>query len=243
MDDMNPIKLLVTPFTVLSTHNVELAAKLWRPESSADVPYVLFVHQYAKMGGCGQLLEGMAQCVARQGYPSVTFDLRGAGKSSGLSTFTNYAEVDDVKAMINYIEKEFNRDIVIVGSSGGASLAGAVLDYSSRVRGGLFIGYTWGWWASFLFGWAFSSIESSTKPKLFVVGDRDQFTSMSQYEEKIRNLEGKINEIKLISGKDHFEIEGPVYDETISTWLVELILKITSPDIMEGEKCPEQKVS
>jgi hypothetical protein len=60
------------------------------------------------------------------------------------------------------------KDVFVVGSSGGAALAGSVLDYSDCVKGGMLIGYTWGWWASFLFGWAFSAIETSAKPKIFV---------------------------------------------------------------------------
>ena len=182
------INILMTPFVVLSTGGVQLSAKLWTPNTTNTnpaYPVVLFVHQYTKMGGSGQLMEGMARKAARSGYSAVTFDLRGAGRSAGSCSFTNFAELDDVKAVIDHIATEMQRDVFIVGSSGGAALAGSALDYSERVKGGMLIGYTWGWWASFLFGWAFTAIESSSKPKIFVVGDRDQFTGMDLYEDKI----------------------------------------------------------
>ncbi|CAM9341293.1 unnamed protein product, partial [Ectocarpus fasciculatus] len=221
------MNIMMTRFVVLSTGGIHLAAKLWAPKSADIVPraepLLLFVHQYAMMGGCAQLMEGMARRAAGKGYTSVTFDLRGAGKSSGSCSFTNLAELEDVKAVIDHIVREMNKDVVIVGSSGGAALAGATLDYSDRVRGGMLIGYTWGWWASFLFGWAFPAIEASNKPKLFIVGDNDQFTSMELYKKKINLLPGPVNEMKLIPGQDHFQIEGSEYDDCVISWLDEFI--------------------
>jgi hypothetical protein len=81
----------------------------------------------------------------------------------------------------------------------------------------------WGFWVSIVFGWAYEAIRTSTKPKLFVVGDRDEFTSMSQYTYRIGLLEGEVNEMKLIEGKNHFEIEAPAYDATIIEWMHEFV--------------------
>ena len=86
----------------------------------------------------------------------------------------------------------------------------------------MFIGYVWGWWASWLFGWAYEAIETSIKPKLFIVSDIDEFTSFSTYEYKMKILKG-INEMKIIKNKNHFEIESPVYDQTVIKWLNDFI--------------------
>jgi alpha/beta superfamily hydrolase len=238
---MNQIKIMMTPFLVMSTSEIQLSAKLWSSSTASISPVVLFVHQYAKMGGCGQLMEGMAKRIASAGYTAVTFDLRGAGKSTGSCSYTNFIELNDVKAVVDHIVREMNRDVVIVGSSGGAALAGAALDYSDRIQAGLFIGYTWGWWASFLFGWAFEAIESSPKPKLFVVGDNDQFTSMALYEQKIPGLKGPVNEMKLIPGKDHFEIEQVTYDKKITEWLIEFMASISADAEGKTEECADEK--
>ncbi len=145
---------MVTKFQVLSSGGIHLAAKMWSPSSTVDrmLPVIIFIHQYAVMGGSGVLMEGMARVAASRGYTGVTFDLRGAGSSEGKCTYTNFDELNDVKAIIDDMLIKTNKDIIIVGSSGGAALAGAVLDYSDRVKAVCTIGYTWGWWSSWIFG-------------------------------------------------------------------------------------------
>lgn len=217
-------------FSTASTNGVILSCKKWASESSSDarVPLVLFVHQYAVMGGCGQLMEGMARRVSSAGYDAVTFDLRGAGKSTGSCTYTNKDELNDVLAVLRLIEESTSKNILVVGSSGGAPLAGAVLDSSKRVIGGLFIGYTWGFWTSLIFGWAYASIQRSNKPKLFVVGTNDEFTTMNQYASRIAALSGTINEMRVIEGKNHFEIEAPQYDTLMAKYIIEFLNQIQS---------------
>lgn len=237
------MNFLITPFIVISTGDIRLSAKLWEPREVSDRPagpVLLFVHQYAKMGGSGALMEGMARNAANYGYTSVTFDLRGAGRSTGACTFTNYAEMDDVKAMINHIINSMNKDVFLVGSSGGSALAGALLDYSDRIHGCMLIGYTWGWLTWFVFGWANAALESSRKPKLFIVGDRDNFTAMSTYEQKIGALSGDFNEMRVIEGKDHFEIEQAVYDASMMDWLHAFIEKLKAS--LEDKKCGSSDV-
>lgn len=175
------------------------------------------------MGGCSDLMDGMAKLMSDKGFDAITFDLRGAGKSNGNCTFTNKSELRDAIAMVKHIIENNDNDVVLVGSSGGAPLAGAVLDYSPRVLGGVFIGYVWGFWASILFGWAYASIQQSCKPKLFVVGTHDEFTSMAQYDSRIKGLSGDCNTMKVIKGKNHFQIEAPCYDHLVSTYILELI--------------------
>lgn len=72
-------------------------------------------------------------------------------------------------------------------------------------------------------------LQQSTKPKLFVIGSRDEFTSMGQYMSRIKQLQGEINLTKVIDGKNHFEIEQPTYDEDIATWVHEFISTQITP--------------
>jgi uncharacterized protein len=212
----------------LSTSDgVRLSVRKWKGINHQRDILIIFVHQYAIMGGQGQLMEGMARRVAKQGYDAFTFDLRGAGRSTGKSSWTNQNELLDVQTVVDYALQSTNKNIFLVGSSGGAPLAGSTLEYSDRIMGGLFVGYVWGFWASILFGWAYSSLQNSPKPKLFVVGTKDEFTSMSQYEERIGRLSGPINEMRIIEGKNHFEIEAPVYDQQIADWIGEFLSKIS----------------
>ena len=111
---------LYSAFTVASTNGVTLAAKYWNHDNikeadeSLQKPVVLFVHQYAVMGGEGALMEGMARQMHKDGFDSITFDLRGAGQSAGSCSYTNGAEADDVKAMVNYVETELKRQVILV---------------------------------------------------------------------------------------------------------------------------------
>ena len=185
------------------------------------------------MGGSRQLMAGMARHAATVGYEAVTFDLRGAGDSTGTCTFRNKSERADVLAMIAHLEESTQRSIFLVGSSAGAALAGSVLDSSPRIIGGLFVGYTWGWCASLLFGWAFASIKASTKPKMFVIGTADEFTSMAQYEDMFSKLKGELNEKAIIKGKNHFQIEGPEYDEYVVEKVTSLLNLVPSQNVEE----------
>jgi pimeloyl-ACP methyl ester carboxylesterase len=181
----------------------------------------------------------MARAAAQCGYEAVTFDLRGAGDSSGRCSFRCKSEAGDARAVVAHLlservservseEEGGGRGVFLVGSSAGAAVAGSVLDFSPRVLGGLFVGYTWGWAASLLFGWAFHSLECSTKPKLFVVGTADEFTSMAQYEWRLRGLAGSLNRMEVIEGKNHFQIEAPVYDEFVVQQAISFLETITT---------------
>ena len=128
--------------------------------------------------------------------------------------------------MCDYVEKTFSKKVFLVGSSAGAPLSGAVLDYTPNIVGGAFIGYTWGFWTSIVFGWAFESIRNSPKPKLFIVGDRDEFTSMDQYHSRIAVLRGDLNEMQVIEGKNHFEIESPAFDKPVASWVAAFLKKV-----------------
>lgn len=221
-------------FYLKTKDNVQIAVKKWNGlnvnnETKEEKNIlVIFVHQYAIMGGNSQLMAGMARRINKYGYDAITFDLRGAGRSTGKSSYTNSNELVDLQTVVDYVLETTNQKIFLVGSSGGAPLVGATLDYSDRIIGGFLIGYVWGFWASILFGWAYKSIQNSPKPKLFVIGTNDEFTTMSQYEYRISQLAGKINERKIIQDKNHFEIEAPVYDQQMVEWIIEFIDYITT---------------
>jgi len=219
----------ISSLSIPSTDGIVLDAKFWKVKdyetsSNYTKPWIIFSHQLSKLGGSGDLMEGMASHMSQKGYDSVTFNYRGVGRSTGSSTWTFKNELNDLKSVIDYTINNYNATyIFLVGSSAGAPVAGAALDYSPKILGAMLIGYVWGFWSSILFGWAYGPLENSEKPKLFIVGDRDEFTSMSQYHARIKSLKGTINEMKLIKDKNHFQIEAPQYDRKNTDWLNEFI--------------------
>jgi alpha/beta superfamily hydrolase len=223
-------------FTItVEGENVALSATHWESSGALGFrnekfPVLVFIHQWGLLGGSSSLMEGMARQAAAMGVDSITFDLRGVGESTGSRSWTNFSETRDAAAVIQYVEDTLHKNVYLIGSSAGAPVAGYLLDSSPAIIGGTFVGYVWGCVTSIVFGWAYRAIAESKKPKLFVVGDRDEFTSLPQYESRIGALSGDKNEMRLLSGKNHFEIEGPTYDRTVVSWTIDFISEVLSDE-------------
>jgi pimeloyl-ACP methyl ester carboxylesterase len=105
----------------------------------------------------------------------------------------------------------------------GAPIAGSAVDEIKEVIGYVSIGYPFGMFASILFGRHHKGILKSPKPKLFVMGTRDGFTSVKQLQNKLSSAVGRV-ETHLIEGASHFQMEGAEFDNQ----MVNLILTFTS---------------
>lgn len=90
------------------------------------------------------------------------------------------------------------------------------------------LGYPFGLLASILFGRHHEAILRSTKPKLFVMGTKDGFTSVKQLQNKLKAAAGRA-ETHLLEGVGHFQMEGPDYDaqmvDLISSFVQSLQVK------------------
>merc|ERR1712130_550166 len=129
-------------------------------------------------------------------YTSITFDMRGVGNSFGSSTWSGYDEVRDVLSVVDWIKLNIASPIIIIGSSAGAPIAGSAfghIDYH-HIVGGVFIGYPFGFFSSLIFGKHYNNITESDKPKLFIMGDSDGFTSVKQLNGYIAKCKGDKNE-------------------------------------------------
>ena len=114
--------LMMETTQVESSTGVTLAVRVFGPTSNAaDKPVtIVLVHQYSLMGGCQELLRGMAYRLAANGYTVVTFDLRGVGTSTGKPTLTGASEIQDVIAVCNWAARHCSApSILLVGSSAG----------------------------------------------------------------------------------------------------------------------------
>ncbi|GFP79814.1 hypothetical protein PHJA_000124800 [Phtheirospermum japonicum] len=168
-------------------------------------------------------MKGIARRLRDRGVTAVTFDMRGVGKSTGRASLTGFAEVDDVVSICSWASQNLSaRRIVLVGSSAGAPIAGSAVDKIDEVVGYVSLGYPFGLTASILFGRHHKAVLQSPKPKLFVMGTRDGFTSVKQLENKLKCAAGR-NQVHLIEGVSHFQMEGPDYDEQMANLIVEFI--------------------
>ncbi|KAK8641196.1 hypothetical protein V6N13_010618 [Hibiscus sabdariffa] len=181
--------------TVETPDKVNLSARVFKPKDKIkDNLVIVLVHPYSVLGGRQALLKGIATGLAGNGYRAVTFDMRGVGRST--------------EELLSQLSSD---RILLVGSSAGAAIAGSAVDQVEQVVGYVSLGYPFGMMASILFGRHQKAILRSTKPKLFVMGTQDGFTSVKQLENKLKSAAAP-HETHLIQGVGHFEMEGPAYD-------------------------------
>lgn len=101
---------------------ISLSVRVFRPDGNVcrkDLTMVL-VHQYSVLGGCQELLGGMACRLSAKGFTTITFDMRGVGESTGKPSLTGTSEVQDVVAVCQWAAQHCSAlSIVLVGSSAG----------------------------------------------------------------------------------------------------------------------------
>ncbi|KHG07781.1 Carboxymethylenebutenolidase [Gossypium arboreum] len=107
----------------------------------------------------------------------------------------------------------------------GAPIAGSAVDQIEQIIGYVSLGYPFGMMASILFGRHHKAILQSPKPKLFVMGTEDGFTSVKQLDNKLKSAAGH-NETRLIEGAGHFEMEGPAFDAEMVKCILEFIASL-----------------
>eukprot|EP00250_Pteridium_aquilinum_P026378 c32923_g1_i1 orf=74-757(-) len=204
--------------------SISLSLRLFKPppsEGQGKGWTVVLVHPYSVLGGCQALLKGIATSLARKGFLCITFDMRGVKRSTGKASWTGSSEVQDVVAVCNWAAQHSpDHRILLVGSSAGAPIAGSALDRVERVVGYVALGYPFGRLASILFGRHQKPILESSKPKLFVMGTSDIFTSVKQLQNKVKSAAGRV-EMHLVPGVGHFEMEGPDFDDQMATLIAD----------------------
>ncbi|CAH9067377.1 unnamed protein product [Cuscuta europaea] len=221
--------------TIQSTDGVTLDARIFRP-SAADHDHkgadysalvVVMVHPYSVLGGCQGLMKGMARGLASRGLTAITFDTRGAGRSTGHASLTGSAEVNDVVSVCKWAAGDLSaRRIVVVGSSAGAAIAGFAIDKVDEVVGYVSLGYPFGFTASVLFGGHQKAVLQSLKPKLFLMGTKDGFTSVGQLEKKLKKAASESNQMHLLEGVSHFQMEGPAFDAQMVNLILQFITSL-----------------
>ncbi|KAH7543609.1 hypothetical protein FEM48_Zijuj02G0202000 [Ziziphus jujuba var. spinosa] len=213
---------------VETSDGVKLHTRLFKPreEIKDNNLVIVLVHPFSILGGCQGLLRGIAGGLADKGYKAVTFDMRGAGRSTGRPSLTGFAEIKDVIAVCKWVSQNLSADrILLVGSSAGAPIAGSAADQIEQVVGYVSLGYPFGMIASILFGRHHKAILESPKPKLFVMGTRDGFTSVKQLKNKLSSAAGRV-ETHLIEGVGHFQMEGPAYDAQMVNLILQFIASL-----------------
>ena len=154
------------------------------------------------------------------GFPVLRFNFRGAGLSEGVHD-QGRGEEDDVRAALDWLGGEFHLPLVFCGFSFGAAVGLRVACPDARVKAVIGLGTP----VAPVDGRAYdlSCLESCSKPKLLVSGDRDQYGSRAELEKLTASLRDP-KKLVMIEGADHF-FEGRLREmrETIASWINEAI--------------------
>ena len=150
------------------------------------------------------------------GFPVLRFNFRGAGLSHGEHDYGN-GEVEDVRTALDWLDHEFHRSLIFAGFSFGAAVGLRAACPDSRVKAAIGLGLPIAPIDDRNYNYTF--LKACAKPKLFVSGDRDQFSSPAQLEGLVKSIPDP-KKLVLIAGADHF-FEGRLRQlrDTIEQWL------------------------
>jgi alpha/beta superfamily hydrolase len=159
------------------------------------------------------------------GYPVLRFNFRGAGLSQGEHD-NGIGEADDVRAALDWLDKEFHLPLIFAGFSFGAAVGLRAASPDSRVRVMIAAGTPVTPVAAdteIPRNYTYEFLRECTKPKLFVSGARDQFGPKAKLEELVASVP-EPKKLVLIEGADHF-FEGRLRElrETIEAWVKEAV--------------------
>ena len=156
--------------------------------------------------------EDLASAVRGEGLLTVSFDLRGAGESRGccclwpVPLLSGCPEVSDVVTIAQWVKETLGRDSYILGVSAGGPIGIGALDRLPCIRGYTSVACTLGLATNLLFGPRVLAGLLSRKPKLFIMGTADIFTSVAAYKLAMR-LARQPRTAVLIPGAGHFDLE------------------------------------
>jgi alpha/beta superfamily hydrolase len=159
------------------------------------------------------------------GFPVLRFNFRGTGLSAGEHD-EGKGEVDDVRAALDWLDREFHLPLILAGFSFGAAVGLRTAAPDERVKALMGVGtpvapvisdtelprtYT------------YDFLRECGKPKLFVSGARDRFGPREKLEELFASVP-EPKKLVIIEGADHF-FEGRLRElrETIEAWVKEAV--------------------
>jgi hypothetical protein len=154
------------------------------------------------------------------GFPVLRFNFRGTGLSQGDHDH-GAGEVEDVRAALDWLGREFRLPLIFAGFSFGAAVGLRAACPDVRVRAAIGLGLPIAPLDDRAYDFGF--LQNCAKPRLFVSGARDQFGPQAQLRALMESLPPP-RRIVFIEGADHF-FEGRLRElrEAIEAWVREVL--------------------
>ncbi len=176
---------------------------------------IIVCHPHPQYGGtmAFPVVRMVYRTFGNLGYPSIRFNFRGVGSSEGKSG-NGAGEREDLISVCNFLlNGEFGvKRILIIGYSFGAIIGSSVVSEFDEIIGYVAISYPFSLIPQYI------PQAQVDKPKFFIMGDLDNFTTVSilkiEYEKMPRP-----KDIKIFPGVDHFWSGSEnILTETIIYW-------------------------
>jgi uncharacterized protein len=160
------------------------------------------------------------------GFPVLRFNFRGTGLSHGEHD-NGTGEVDDVHTALEWLEREFALPIVFAGFSFGAAVGLRAVHSDPRVSALIALGLPVAAVDDRIYDFEF--LRTSSKPKLFISGSRDQFGPPGKLESAVETF-AEPKKLVRIEAADHF-FEGRLREmrDVIEAWLPQVLSGVVRP--------------
>jgi alpha/beta superfamily hydrolase len=167
-----------------------------------DAQYAALVcHPHPLGGGTmhNKVVYHAMKALQAQGLPVLRFNFRGTGLSEGKHD-EGRGEQDDVRAALDWLEREFRLPVLFAGFSFGAAVGLRACCGDARVKGLIALGLP-----THAEGrdYHYQFLASCTQPKLFISGTRDQYAPKEQLEEAF-GIAAHPAKIVWVDGAEHF---------------------------------------
>lgn len=209
---------------ISSSDDVQIAGKISNKFSPVAV---VISHPYGPLGGSmmNNVVWAMTQHLSRFGFTTLRFNFRGVAPSTGRTSWTGVGEKEDMRAVCEYALTRLEsppQKLLIIGYSYGSVVGSALGGEMPQVHAYAAIAYPFSVACALtLFRQRsyFTLAAKGEKPKLFIMGSRDQFTGMGTFMRKVKLLPSP-TEVVAMEGVDHFFFgKEKALCEIVQVWL------------------------
>jgi hypothetical protein len=170
-------------------------------ESESNLPFgIVICHPHPMFGGtmANDIVRAVYKYFGNQGYPALRFNFRGVGNSPGWFT-DGEGEREDAISAVQFLcsQQPAIERILIIGYSFGAMIGASIIDEMDIIWGYIAISYPFTMLPRYI------SQAQSSKPKLFLMGEQDDYTSIEAFRTNF-DLMPEPKTQQLFPNVDHF---------------------------------------
>jgi hypothetical protein len=177
---------------------IEALLNMGRPDAS----YAAMVcHPHPLFGGTmhNKVVYHAMKAFQAYGLPVLRFNFRGAGLSEGAHD-NGRGEVDDVRAALDWLEREYHLPVLFAGFSFGSNVGLRACCGDERVKGLVALGLPVEAGGR---EYHYSFLARCAQPKLFISGDADEFGPQAAVEAVVAGAAPPAT-LVMVPGADHF---------------------------------------